>query len=47
LFYPAITGLDLQITSIALEADAVLLTHNRQHFERLLGYPDLILEDWL
>ena len=43
----AINHLDLQIASIALEAGASLLTHNRQHFERLVGYSEQILEDWL
>ena len=36
--------LDLQIASIAIERDAILVTHNQRHFGRLDG---LILEDWL
>ena len=43
----AISDLDLQIASIALEARSPLLTHNRQHFERLVHYAELILDDWL
>lgn len=39
-----ISDLDLQIASIALENDASLVTHNRQHFERVAG---LVIEDWL
>jgi tRNA(fMet)-specific endonuclease VapC len=42
-----ISDLDLQIASIALEAGAPLLTHNRQHFERLEQVAELRLEDWL
>lgn len=38
------SDLDLQIASIALENGAPLVTHNRQHFERV---PMLIIEDWL
>lgn len=37
-------NLDLQIASIVMEHNAVLVTHNRRHFQRL---PDLKLEDWL
>ncbi len=43
----AIGDLDLQIASIALQTGAPLLTHNRQHFERLAQYAPLALEDWL
>ncbi|MBI3241306.1 MAG: type II toxin-antitoxin system VapC family toxin [Chloroflexi bacterium] len=39
-----VADLDLQIASIALSHGAPLLTHNRQHFERI---PDLQIEDWL
>ncbi|HEX9116642.1 MAG TPA: type II toxin-antitoxin system VapC family toxin [Anaerolineae bacterium] len=38
------SDLDLQIASIALRFSAPLLTHNRQHFERV---PGLNVEDWL
>jgi len=40
----SLSALDLQIASIALEHQVPLVTHNRQHFERV---PDLIVEDWL
>jgi tRNA(fMet)-specific endonuclease VapC len=36
--------LDLQIASTALAFDSPLVTHNRQHFERV---PGLKIEDWL
>ena len=39
-----VSDLDLQIASIALEYAAPLVTHNRQHFERI---PGLMIEDWL
>ena len=39
-----ISDLDLQIASIALENGAPLVTHNRQHFERVAA---LVIEDWL
>jgi tRNA(fMet)-specific endonuclease VapC len=39
-----ISDLDLQIASIALENAAPLVTHNRQHFERVAA---LVIEDWL
>jgi tRNA(fMet)-specific endonuclease VapC len=48
-----ISDLDLQIArmlfigSIAIQEDAPLLTHNRQHFERLVKAGGLNLEDWL
>jgi len=40
----AMSDLDLQIASIALEHGAPLVTHNQRHFERI---KDLPLEDWL
>jgi len=36
--------LDLQIAAIALQHDVPLVTHNRQHFDRV---PGLVIEDWL
>jgi tRNA(fMet)-specific endonuclease VapC len=39
-----IEDLDLQIASIALHHDALLVTHNQKHFKRV---PELKLEDWL
>jgi tRNA(fMet)-specific endonuclease VapC len=42
-----ISELDLQIASIALDYDAVLITHNNKHFGRLAGVTGLVLEDWL
>ena len=42
-----ISDLDLQIASIALEQDAVLVTHNQRHFSRLVELSGLVLEDWL
>lgn len=36
--------LDLQIASVALAWEAPLLTHNRDHFDRV---PGLQVEDWL
>jgi len=39
-----LSDLDLQIASIALEHNVPLVTHNRQHFERV---PGLMVEDWL
>lgn len=36
--------LDLQIASIAVEHNAILVTHNQRHFVRIEG---LNLEDWL
>ena len=42
-----ISDLDLQIASITLEHDAVLVTHNQKHFSRLASMAGLVLEDWL
>jgi len=42
-----ISDLDLQIASIALDQDVVLVTHNQKHFSRLTELAGLILEDWL
>ena len=42
-----IDNLDLQIASIALENDAVLVTHNQKHFSHLTSLASLALEDWL
>jgi tRNA(fMet)-specific endonuclease VapC len=42
-----ISDLDLQIASVALDRDAVLLTHNHKHFSRLANLAGLVLEDWL
>jgi tRNA(fMet)-specific endonuclease VapC len=42
-----ISDLDLQIACIALAWEAVLVTHNQEHFKRLVGLADLTLEDWL
>jgi tRNA(fMet)-specific endonuclease VapC len=42
-----ISDLDLQIASIALDQDAVLVTHNNKHFSRLTSMARLVLEDWL
>jgi len=39
----AIADLDLMIASIALSEDAVLVTDNLKHFERI---PELRLENW-
>jgi tRNA(fMet)-specific endonuclease VapC len=39
-----VSDLDLQIASIALQFAAPLVTHNRQHFERI---PGLVIDDWL
>ncbi|MGE5221862.1 MAG: type II toxin-antitoxin system VapC family toxin [Omnitrophica WOR_2 bacterium] len=42
-----ISDLDLQIASIVIEHNGVLLTHNQKHFLRLTDLANLILEDWL
>ena len=39
-----LSDLDLQIAAIVLQHGAPLISHNRQHFERV---PALVLEDWL
>jgi len=39
-----IGDLDLQIASVMLENNALLLTHNQEHFRRV---PGLGTEDWL
>ena len=41
--YP-LDDLDLQIASIALANDAILVTHNQRHFVRV---PGIVLEDWM
>jgi tRNA(fMet)-specific endonuclease VapC len=43
----AISDLDLQIASIALEQNATLVTHNQKHFYRLTNLAGLMLEEWL
>ena len=42
-----ISDLDLQIASITIDHDAVLVTHNQKHFSRLTSMAGLALEDWL
>ena len=42
-----ISDLDLQIASIVLEHNGVLVTHNQKHFGRLTELVSLFLEDWL
>lgn len=42
-----ISDLDLQIASIALDHNAVLITHNHKHFSRLTNLAGLVLDDWL
>ena len=42
-----IGDLDLQIASITLDQEAVLVTHNQKHYARLTGLAGLVLEDWL
>jgi len=42
-----ISDLDLQIASITLDHDAVLVTHNQKHFSRLTSMAGLFLDDWL
>jgi tRNA(fMet)-specific endonuclease VapC len=39
-----VSDLDLQIASIALHHGAALVSHNRRHFQRIVG---LTVEDWL
>lgn len=42
-----ISDLDLQIASIVLEQNGILLTHNRKHFSRLVDLTGLRVDDWL
>lgn len=42
-----LSDLDLQIASIAITQNAPLLTHNRAHFERMVGLSGLQIDDWL
>ena len=42
-----ISDLDLQIASIALDHDGVLVTQDQKHFSRLTSMAVLVLEDWL
>jgi tRNA(fMet)-specific endonuclease VapC len=42
-----IGDLDLQIASIALDNNAILVTHNQKHFARVARLAGLNLEDWL
>ena len=41
------SDLDLQIASVALEHDSILVTHNRKHFANLASLAGLAIEDWL
>ena len=43
----AVSDLDLQIASVALEHGAILVTHNQKHFARLANIAGLAIEDWL
>ncbi len=43
----AMSDLDLQIASVALEHDAILVTHNQKHFAHLASLAGLVIEDWL
>lgn len=43
----AVSDLDLQIASVALEQGVTLVTHNGRHFARLSDAAGLRLEDWL
>ena len=43
----AVSDLDLQIASVALEHDSILVTHNQKHFARLANIAGLAIEDWL
>ena len=40
----SLDDMDLQIASIAIEHNAILVTHNQRHFGRIDG---LMLDDWL
>ncbi len=42
-----LSDLDLQIASIALAWNVVLVTHNQDHFTRLSDFTQLILDDFL
>jgi tRNA(fMet)-specific endonuclease VapC len=42
-----IGALDLQIASIVLDQEGVLVTHNQRRFARLASLAGLVLEDWL
>jgi len=42
-----IPDLDLQIAGIALDQEAVLVTHDRNHFDRVVEAAGLVVEDWL
>jgi tRNA(fMet)-specific endonuclease VapC len=42
-----LSDLDLQIASIALERESLLLTHNTKHFSRLVDLAGLTLDDWM
>ena len=42
-----INDLDLQIASITLDKDAMLITHNQKRFSRLTDLAGLTIEDWL
>ena len=43
----AISDLDIQIASIALDQGSALVTHNYKHFRRVSELGGLVLEDWL
>lgn len=42
-----ISDLDLQIASIVLDRNGILVTHNSKHFSRLVDLAGLVLDDWL
>ncbi len=42
-----VSDLDLQIASIAIDRQAVLVSHNQKHFSKLSERTGLLLEDWL